>query len=175
MIRLRGGNFPVGGRSRIRTRMVRAVDDPALCHLSYSTMGAGRRANTVRRGWERRHESQRTLSKGAHGDATGNRTRVTTVKGWCLSRLTIAPGVPGPYRRARSGLCCSSPWKTGNTPLHGDRIRTCISGRVSSGDLPFGRNHDFGLCNNYNAIPRVSQLTDCTKPASFAILHMVKS
>ena len=26
-------------------------------------------------------------------DANGNRTRVTTVKGWCLNRLTMAPKI----------------------------------------------------------------------------------
>lgn len=26
-----------------------------------------------------------------YGDPTGNRTRDTTVKGWCLDRLTIGP------------------------------------------------------------------------------------
>lgn len=31
------------------------------------------------------------LSHFPHYDANGNRTRVTTVKGWCLNRLTMAP------------------------------------------------------------------------------------
>ena len=31
------------------------------------------------------------LSHFSHYDANGNRTRVTTVKGWCLNRLTMAP------------------------------------------------------------------------------------
>ena len=36
----------------------------------------------------KKHPAKR---RGVFGDPTGNRTRDTTVKGWCLDRLTIGP------------------------------------------------------------------------------------